>query len=57
MINTMKPQQKTTSVGQPVKGKADTDGRQKKQEQTNRSWEAFGKSRGCFTVNDPQFFL
>lgn len=24
---------------------------------TNKSWEAFGKSKGCFTINDPKFLL
>lgn len=24
---------------------------------TNKSWEAFGRSQGCFTVNDPKFML
>jgi len=24
---------------------------------TNKSWEAFGRSRGCFVINDPKFML
>lgn len=24
---------------------------------TNRTWEAFGKSKGSFIINDPKFFL
>ena len=23
----------------------------------NRTWEAFGKSKGCFVINDPKFLL
>lgn len=32
---------------------------EKKEEtkKTNKSWEAFGKSKGCFIINDPQFML
>ncbi len=24
---------------------------------TNKTWEAFGKSKGCFIINDPKFLL
>lgn len=24
---------------------------------TNKTWEAFGKSKGCFIINDPKFML
>jgi len=24
---------------------------------TNKSWEAFGRSKGCFVINDPKFML
>lgn len=24
---------------------------------TNKTWEAFGRSKGCFIVNDPAFRL
>ena len=24
---------------------------------TNRTWEAFGRSQGCFIINDPAFRL
>ena len=24
---------------------------------TNRTWEAFGRSKGCFIINDPKFLL
>lgn len=24
---------------------------------TNKTWEAFGRSRGCFIINDPKFAL
>lgn len=24
---------------------------------TNKTWEAFGRSKGCFIINDPQFML
>lgn len=28
-----------------------------KPKKTNRTWEAFGKSKGCFIINDPKFML
>ncbi len=30
---------------------------QEPKKKTNKTWEAFGKSKGCFIVNDPKFFL
>lgn len=24
---------------------------------TNKTWEAFGRSKGCFIINDPKFLL
>lgn len=32
----------------------DKDGKGKK---VNRTWEAFGRSKGCFVINDPKLFL
>ena len=28
-----------------------------KKKRINRTWEAFGRSKGCFIINDPQFML
>lgn len=27
------------------------------EKKTNKTWEAFGKSKGCFIINDPKFLL
>ncbi|MDO4160787.1 MAG: hypothetical protein Q4D41_10060 [Prevotellaceae bacterium] len=29
----------------------------KEPKKTNKTWEAFGKSKGCFIINDPKFLL
>ena len=28
-----------------------------KKKKANKTWEAFGKSKGCFIINDPKFLL
>lgn len=30
---------------------------QELKKRVNKTWEAFGKSKGCFIVNDPKFLL
>lgn len=34
---------------------ADTERNEPKK--TNKTWEAFGRSKGCFIINDPKFLL
>ncbi len=29
----------------------------KSKKKVNKTWEAFGKSKGCFIINDPKFML
>lgn len=29
----------------------------KPKKKTNKTWEAFGKSKGCFIINDPKLLL
>lgn len=38
---------------------AESEAAEKKnaQKKTNKTWEAFGKSKGCFIINDPKFLL
>ena len=31
--------------------------KQNSPKKTNRTWEAFGRSKGCFIINDPKFLL
>lgn len=47
--NERKPAAKTAAAKQPAGAQG--------AKRTNRSWEAFGKSKGCFIVNDPKFSL
>ena len=44
---------------QPKKSKMEElDEEAKKQgKKVNKTWEAFGKSKGCFIINDPRFLL
>ena len=44
---------------QPKKSKMEElDEEAKKQgKKTNKTWEAFGKSKGCFIINDSKFLL
>lgn len=35
----------------------EVDAVEQKPKKTNRTWEAFGKSKGCFIINDPKFLL
>ena len=44
---TLKSEQTKESIAGQKQGK----------KKSNKSWEAFGKSKGCFIVNDPKFFL
>ena len=39
------------------KGLMEENEKQKTSKKTNRTWEAFGKSKGCFIINDPKFLL
>lgn len=34
-----------------------TQGQTTEKKKTNKTWEAFGKSKGCFIINDPKFLL
>ncbi len=36
---------------------AESSKEQQPKKKTNRTWEAFGKSKGCFIINDPKFML
>lgn len=38
---------------------AESEAAEKKnaKKKTNKTWEAFGKSKGCFIINDPKFLL
>ena len=37
--------------------KGDNTQTQAQPKKTNRTWEAFGRSQGCFIINDPAFRL
>ena len=39
------------------KGLMEENEKQNPSKKTNRTWEAFGKSKGCFIINDPKFLL
>lgn len=36
---------------------SDTEKEKSSKKKTNKTWEAFGKSKGCFIINDPKFLL
>ena len=36
---------------------AKTSNSQKKEKKVNKTWEAFGKWKGAFTIIDPKFLL
>lgn len=44
---------KKNAKSQEVKAQRQTPEKKK----TNKTWEAFGKSKGCFIINDPKFLL
>lgn len=48
-----KVKDKTVEAGEGKKVKT----KEPTPKKTNRTWEAFGRSKGCFIINDPQFML
>lgn len=46
---------KTTEGVNSQEAKAQRQTAEKKK--TNKTWEAFGRSKGCFIINDPKFLL
>ncbi len=50
--------EKKTEKKQEVKAETKVEAKeQTTKKKTNRTWEAFGKSKGCFIINDPKFML
>lgn len=46
---------KTVNDAEPIV--SDTTEKKNSKKKTNKTWEAFGKSKGCFIINDPKFLL
>ena len=50
--------EKKTEKKQEIKAETKVEAKeQAPKKKTNRTWEAFGKSKGCFIINDPKFML
>lgn len=43
--------------GQSLKVQERSKTKDEMPKKTNKTWEAFGKSKGCFIINDPKFLL
>ncbi|MDO4162975.1 MAG: hypothetical protein Q4D56_01125 [Bacteroides sp.] len=54
MAKELKEQQEQTAE---VKAEKKVETEVKEPKKTNKTWEAFGKSKGCFIINDPKFML